>query len=101
MNNETVVAIVTAVFASSGLWSIILYVVQTRDKNRSEVRKALLALLHDRIYAECEKAMTQGHVSIQEFKNISYLYEPYRDLGGNGTGKMLYETVQKLKKTED
>ncbi len=95
------IAIITAVFASSGLWSLILYIVQTRDKNRSAIRKALLALLHDRIYSECEKAITEGHVSIREFKNISYLYEPYRDLGGNGTGKMLYETVQKLEKTED
>ena len=101
MNNETVLAVVTAVFASSGLWSLILYIVQTKDKNRSEVKKALLALLHDRIYFECEKAIKQGHISIQEYKNISCLYEPYRELGGNGTGKMLYETIQKLEKTEN
>ncbi len=97
----TVAAIITAIFASSGFWSLLLYIIQTRDKSKSEVRNALLALLHDRVYFECEKAIKAGHISIEDFKNISYLYEPYRELGGNGTGKMLYEAVQKLEKTEN
>ena len=93
--------IITAVFASSGIWSIVLYLLQRRDSRKSAVKKALIALLHDRIYSECEAAIMEGHISMKDFKNISYLYEPYEELGGNGTGRTLYEEVKKLTKTED
>ena len=93
--------IITAIFASSGMWSIILYLLQRRDSRKSAEKKALIAMLHDRIYEKCEAAIMNGHITMEEFKNISYLYEPYAELGGNGTGQTLYEEVKKLQKTED
>ena len=92
--------IITAVFASSGIWSIVLYLLQRRDSRKSAEKKALIALLHDRIYEKCEAAITKGSITMTEFKAISYLYEPYIELGGNGTGRTLYEEVTKLEKTE-
>ncbi len=92
--------IITAVFASSGVWSIVLYLLQRWDSKKSADKKALIALLHDRIYEKCEKALVNKSIPMSEFKAISYLYEPYAELGGNGTGKALYEQVSKLEKTE-
>ena len=92
--------IITAVFASSGIWSIILYLMQRRDSRRSATKKALIAILHDRIYEKCEAVLLKGIITMMEFKAVSYLYEPYAELGGNGTGRTLYEQVTKLEKTE-
>ncbi len=92
--------ILTAIFASSGIWSIVLYLLQRRDNRKSADKKALIALLHDRIYEKCEAAITEGSITMKDFKAISYLYEPYAELGGNGTGRALYEEVTKLEKTE-
>ncbi len=92
--------IITAVFASSGIWSIILYLMQRHDSRKSADKQALIALLHDRIYEKCEAAIIKGSITMTEFKEISYLYEPYAELGGNGTGRTLYEQVSKLEKTE-
>ncbi len=91
--------IITAVFASSGVWSIILYLLQRWDSRKSADRKALIALLHDRIYEKCESAIVKGSITMSDFEALSYLYEPYEKLGGNGTGKALYDHVSKLKKT--
>ena len=93
--------IITAVFASSGIWSLILYLVQRRDSKKSADKKALIALLHDRIYEKCEASLIRGYITMTEFKAISYLYEPYIELGGNGTGRTLYEQVTKLENKEN
>lgn len=92
--------ILTAIFASSGIWSIVLYLLQRRDSRKGADKKALIALLHDRIYEKCEAALIRGSITMTEFKAISYLYEPYIELGGNGTGRTLYEEVTKLSKKE-
>ncbi len=92
--------IITAIFASSGIWSIILYLLQRRDNRKCLEKKALIAILHDRIYEKCEAAIVKGSITMEEFENISYLYQPYVELGGNGTGKTIYEEITKLEKRE-
>lgn len=56
----------------------------------------MLALMHDRIfsiYAECQR---KGYATVEEIRNLEYLYKPYHNLGGNGTGTELYERVKKM-----
>lgn len=69
---------------------------EARDKEMSNLRDGMLALMHDRIfaiYAECTK---KGFASVEDIRNLEYLYRPYHALGGNGTGTELYERVKKM-----
>ncbi len=60
------------------------------------IKDGMMALLHDRIYQAAEYYAKVGWCSYEDKKNIEYLYKPYATLGGNGTGKTAYETIQAL-----
>lgn len=93
---EVLVPILVAIFASSGLWSFLLYIAQRRDQKQDTRTKAILVLLHDAVYRNCERAIRRGYTTLMEFDNITELYNVYHSMGGNGTGTELYERVRKL-----
>ena len=57
---------------------------------------ASLASLHDRIYQEGTRLLDKGWASVDEIDNFSHLYQPYRKLGGNGTGEAMFKRVMDL-----
>lgn len=57
---------------------------------------AVLALLHDRIYAECYRFMELGYITQDGLRNLGYLYKTYHMMGGNGTGTELYNRAKAL-----
>ena len=57
---------------------------------------ASLASLHDRIYQEGTRLLDKGWASVDEIDNFSRLYQPYRALGGNGTGEAMFKRVMDL-----
>ncbi len=88
------VTIVIAVFSSSGFWLI----VQTRMDRKDETKKMLLGLAHDRIITLGMYYIQRGWLTDDEFENLNhYLYEPYKKLGGNGTGEVVMNKVKTLK----
>lgn len=58
--------------------------------------KGQIATLHDRVYAEGERLLQRGWVTIDELNNFQYLFDAYQDLGGNGTGEVIYTHVSQL-----
>lgn len=90
------VPLIVAVFTSSGLWSFLLYIAQKRDQKQDIRTRAELVLLHDAVYNNCQKAIHRGYTTFMEFDNICELYAVYSEMGGNGTGKQLYDKVCKL-----
>lgn len=88
--------LLVAVFASNGLWSVVQTRMQKKNKSQSALEKAVIALLHDRLYEYSEIYIARDGITIQELDNLRYLYEPYEEMGGNGTGKQLYERCLKL-----
>ena len=72
----------------------------SRQKAQAEEQKNLkagmMALLHDSIYRECGECEGKQFATVDDLKNIEYLYGPYHALGGNGTGTVLYERIKKL-----
>ncbi len=90
--------LIPALFASQGFWALILYKVQKKEEKRDLGTKADLAILHDLVYRYCKVAIRRGHTSFDEFDNITELFNVYEELGGNGTGKKLYEEYCKLPK---
>ena len=98
---ELIVTIVVAIFASGGFWSFLQYIIMQRNTAHSAEKDALIALLHDRIYTLAENYILSGFITFEEFDNLSYLYKPYKDLGGNSTGEDLYDKCKKLPRMKD
>ena len=99
---EMVVTILLpALFASQGIWSLILYEVQKRDMKKDIRVRADLAILHDLVYKYTRKAIDRGYTTFYEFDNTSALYQIYKEYGGNGTGEELYNEFCKLPKRYD
>lgn len=91
-----VIAVVLAILGSNGLWTVINNILINRKDKKSIDRQAMLALLHDRLYRLCQDYIKQGYVTIDQLDNLMYLWQPYERLGGNGTGKKLYDQVLEL-----
>jgi hypothetical protein len=62
----------------------------TRQK---AVSAGLQAILYDRIFTIGRECEDKGYATIEEKRNLEYLYRPYHALGGNGTGTQLYKKV--------
>lgn len=65
-------------------------------KRAEEHKKAIKALLHDRLYQSCHFYLEQEWVDMQGLTNVGYIYESYHELGGNGTGTALYNKIKEL-----
>lgn len=100
-DSSFLVILISAILASQGFWTYILYKVKRRDEKNDLGRQADLAILHDLVYKYCEKAILRGYTTFNEFDNITALYEVYEKIGGNGTGSKLYEEFSKLEKRQD
>ena len=106
MNAETQVIIVTAVISaltSSGFMSLIIYLLQRRDKkkdledaNSSAQTRMLIGLGHDRVISLTDRYVRRGSITLKEKRNLEFLYGPYRDMGGNGDCKIGYDACQEL-----
>ena len=79
---------------------VLLKMIFVRMKKEFEEQKILksgvVALLHDRIYQYTDFLIKKEFITVEEFDNLQYLYHSYKALGGNGTGKVLYEKCVKI-----
>lgn len=91
---EMILTIVLSVFSSSGFWLF----VQTKAQKNDNQTKMLLGLAHDRLISLGMEYVTRGWLTDDEYENYDrYLYKPYKDLGGNGTGDRIKKQVDTLK----
>lgn len=93
---QTIVTIVVAVFASTGFWTLINNTLSRKSEKKTIQSQILLGLSHDKLYQLCQQYITRGYVTISEYDNLLYLYNPYLKLGGNGTVKKLMEQIDDL-----
>ena len=75
--------------------------VREQTKRIELMEEGIQSILHDRIYQACHFFISRGWGCISDLKNLEHLYEPYREMGGNGTAKELYERVLDLEIRED
>lgn len=70
-------------------------------QEQKALKKAVRALLHDRLYQSCRYYIQQGYVDSEGLTNVGLVYEAYHELKGNGTGTNLYERMKALPLRED
>lgn len=103
MDTAIIVAVIAAI-SSSGVSSLIIYLLQRRDKlseKTSETEKLktqmLLGLAHECILRRAETYIDRGSVTTDEYNELKkYLYTPYKALGGNGTAERVMRDVEEL-----
>lgn len=93
MNWEIVVPLVVAIFGSTGFWT---WVMQVGKKKRADER-LLLGIAYAEILRKCERYIERGYITADEFNDLNrYLYEPYKELGGDGTAEKMMAAVKAL-----
>ncbi len=95
---EILISVFGSVMASSGLWALI-----TKRQEKKDIKsRMLLGLAHDRIMDLGQKYIERGKITYDEYENLEkYLYEPYIEMGGNGSAKRIMEEVNKLQLTNN
>ena len=90
---EALVTILVSVLASSGVWAVIMKVMDKKDVRT----QMLIGLGHDRIMYLGMHYIERGWITRDEYENlVDYLYRPYEMMGGNGSAKRVIEEVKKL-----
>ncbi len=94
---NTAISIVALVFASTGFWAFLTFLMQRADKKVRVDSQMLKGIGHDRICWLGQRYIARGYISKSEYENLhDYLYLPYKELGGNGTVEKIMEEVDKL-----
>lgn len=90
---EIVIALLSAIIASSGFWALVIKRVDTKDN----YKKLVVGLGHDRIMALGMRYIERGSITTEEYENLyEYLYKPYKECGGNGSAERIMQEVNKL-----
>ena len=90
---EALVTILVSVLASSGVWAVVMKLMDKRDVKT----QMLIGLGHDRIMYLGMSYIQRGWITRDEYENlVDYLYKPYELMGGNGSAKRVVDEVKKL-----
>lgn len=69
---------------------------QTISQQIKQITDSDLIILKDRILQSCRYFIGHGSITMAARENISEMYHCYKDMGGNGTCKVVYEEAMKL-----
>jgi len=90
---EMAITVLCSIIASSGFWA---WLQHKRDKQDSTT-KLVMGLAHDRIITLGMEYIDRGWITQDEYENLhDYLYLPYKDQGGNGSGDRVMNEVMNL-----
>lgn len=90
---DILLAIICALVTSSGFWALMWKQIDKKD-NKS---KLLIGLGHDRIMTLGIRYIERGYITTDEYENLNkYLYQPYKEAGGNGSATRVMDEVNKL-----
>jgi hypothetical protein len=88
-----ILTMIGGIASSGGLWVVI----QKRMDAKDVKRQMLLGMAHDRLVYLCMQFISRGWLTKEEYENAyTYLYMPYKKLGGNGTIDRLVEEIRAL-----
>ena len=89
--------LILAIFASTGFWSFLQTWLQSKRKTKTAEERLLMGIAYSKICDLCAKYIDRGSISKDEYSDLKkYLYDPYIEMGGNGTCEKLMREVEKL-----
>lgn len=120
MNTETLVTIILAIIGSSGLFTLIQFLISRNDGKKQAMEdlmkaivqlqssvddtnadmklqnEALMSIAQDRIMYLAREFLSQNWIYADDLSNLRRLADSYRALEGNGDVKILMDLVDKL-----
>lgn len=93
---EIILVLITAaasILSSTGVWT---YLQSRNNRNGAEIR-LLKGVSHTLLIRQCMVYVRRGAISNAEFIELSrMLYEPYKDVGGNGSAERAFDMIRNL-----
>lgn len=89
---QIIITILTSVLASSGLWAFLA----TKFERGSAEKEILIGIGHIELVFFGMQYIERGWITQDEYETLKSLYEPYKKLGGNGSGTKIMQEVDKL-----
>ena len=97
MSNEALLTLAAILFGSQGLWTLIQTMWINKHRKKTAENKLLLGLAFETIIYTAQKYIDRGEIEAEEYKELNhYLFEPYKEMGGNGTAARMIAEVEKL-----
>lgn len=98
------ITIVVAILSSNGLFALLQYIIQRRDKATAfatkqdiePLQQALLATLQDKLEHLMTKYLADGEISSTQFKSLTTMLKAYEALGGDDFIHALYDQCKEL-----
>lgn len=85
----------------TSLCGYITWYLQKKFSDKSATAEALKVLLRKELRELYNEANSRGFVTTDELEEYTQLYEAYHNLGGNGTGTILYNAFSRLPVKEE
>ena len=89
---QIALTIFTSVLASSGLWAFLA----TKFERNSAEKDILIGIGHIELVFFGMQYIERGWITKDEYDTLKELYDPYKKLGGNGSGTKIMQEVEKL-----
>lgn len=99
MTAELFFTALIAVLGSSGMWAYLdsRKKEKVADKGRDDAeRKLIIALSRITLINQALYYIRKGSISVEEADALTALYEPYKELHGNGNAERLYKQAINL-----
>jgi hypothetical protein len=88
-----VIALLSTILASSGFWAYL----RQRDRAKHTMSRLIMGLAYDKLMTVGVSYIERGWVTKDEFEDYrKYLYDPYKELGGNGVAERIMGEVANL-----
>lgn len=96
-STNLIIVIISAIFASGGFWAFVTAIYNNRSKKQTALIKLMLGIGHREIVECGMEYINRGYITKDEYEDlVHYLYDPYVELGGNGTAERIMQEVKKL-----
>lgn len=84
------------VVIATGISSYSLWLLQNNRKKKDLTQEALKLLMKKELREVQCMCKERGYITVTEMEHIAEVYEIYHNMGGNGTGTLLYENMKSM-----
>lgn len=100
---DVLITVIIAILSSTGLWGYLearrKKLIETAEKDTTmcqDTKKLLIALAKVQICQMSVAFIERGYILNEEADLLEELFIPYHELGGNGSGEVLYKQAINL-----
>ena len=83
---------VTALLGGSGIWAW----AKTRSERNDSEDKLLLQVAKTQLVSQGREYLKRGRITMDEYEEYESEYKVYKNLGGNGLARRIFEQVDEL-----